>query len=82
MLLGLHQPQQALAEYRVALRLSPNRFNGLYHAGMAAEEAGDKQAAADYYAALLKWTADGANSSRPELAHAKTFVTASQMAVN
>ena len=82
MLLELHQPQPALAEYRVALRLSPNRFNGLYHAGMAAEEAGDKQAAAGYYAALLKSTADGANSSRPELAHAKTFVTSSQMAAN
>ena len=46
MLLELKQPQQALAEYRVALRLSPNRLNGLYHAGMAAEELGDKQAAA------------------------------------
>jgi tetratricopeptide (TPR) repeat protein len=80
MLLELHQPQQALAEYRVALKLSPNRFNGLYHAGMAAEQAGDKQAAAGYYAALLKSTADGANSSRPELAHAKSFVTSSQMA--
>jgi len=36
MLLELHQPQQALAEYRVALKLSPNRLNGLYHAGVAA----------------------------------------------
>jgi tetratricopeptide (TPR) repeat protein len=80
MLLELHQPQPALAEYRVALRLSPNRFNGLYHAGMAAEQAGDTQDATGYYAALLKSTADGANSSRPELAHAKSFVTSSQMA--
>ncbi|MBV8631524.1 MAG: hypothetical protein JOZ83_11400, partial [Silvibacterium sp.] len=74
MLLELHQPQQALAEYRVALKLSPNRFNGLYHAGEAAEAAGDKRAAAEYYAALLKSTGDGASSSRPEMAHAKSFV--------
>ena len=51
MLLELNQPQQALAEYRVALKLSPNRFNGLYNAGAAAEAAGDKRAAAEYYAA-------------------------------
>lgn len=82
MLLELHQPQQALAEYRVALQLSPNRFNGLYHAGLAAEQAGDKSAAAEYYAALLKSTANGANSSRPELAHAKSFVASGRVVAN
>jgi len=80
MLLELHHPQQALAEYRVALKLSPNRFNGLYHAGEAAEAAGDKAAAAEYYAALLKSTGDGASSSRPEMAHAKSFVASEQVA--
>lgn len=80
MLLELHQPQQALAEYRVALKLSPNRFNGLYHAGVAAEEAGDKPAAEDYFVALLKSTGNGVHSSRPELAHARNFV-ASERAV-
>ena len=64
MLLELHQPQQALTEYRIALKLSPNRFNGLCHAGQAAEAAGDKKAAAEYYAALLKSTGDGASSSQ------------------
>ena len=80
MLLELHQPQQALTEYRIALKLSPNRFNGLYHAGQAAEAAGDKKAAAEYYAALLKSTGDGASSSRPETAHAKSFVASEQLA--
>jgi tetratricopeptide (TPR) repeat protein len=80
MLLELHQPQQALAEYRIDLKLSPNRFNGLYHAGEAAEAAGDKRAAAEYYAALLKSTGNGASSSRPEMAHAKSFVAAEQLA--
>ena len=80
MLLELHQPQQALAEYRVALKLSPRRFNGLYNAGAAAEAAGDKRAAAEYYAALLKSTGNGAQSSRPEMAHAKSFVESEQVA--
>ena len=80
MLLELHQPQQALVEYRVALTLSPKRFNGLFHAGEAAEAAGDKRAAAEYYAALLKSTSNGASSSRHEIAHAKSFVESEQVA--
>jgi tetratricopeptide (TPR) repeat protein len=80
MLLELHQPQQALTEYEVALKLSPNRFNGLYHAGLAAEEAGDKAKAQQFYAALLKSTDNGAESSRPEMAHVKSFVSSTQVA--
>lgn len=81
MLLELHQPLPALAEYRVALKLSPNRFNGLYNAGVAAEQTGDKIAAADYFAALLKSTGSGAQSSRPELAHARSFLSSYRLAV-
>ena len=80
MLLELHQPQQALAEYEVSLKLSPNRFNGLYNAGRAAEEAGDKAKAQQFYAALLKSTDNGAQSARPELAHVKSYVTSTQVA--
>jgi tetratricopeptide (TPR) repeat protein len=80
MLLELHQPQQALAEYEVALKLSPNRFNGLYHAGVAAEAAGDKTKAQQYYAALLQSTHNGDQSSRPELSHVKSFISSTQTA--
>ncbi|MGB7265254.1 MAG: hypothetical protein WBC92_07050 [Terracidiphilus sp.] len=80
MLLELHQPRLALAEYHAALALSPNRFNGLYNAGVAAEQSGDKAAASDYFAELLKSTGDGAHSSRPELAHARSFLSADQLA--
>jgi tetratricopeptide (TPR) repeat protein len=73
MLLSFQQPQEALAEYRVALRLSPKRFNGLYNAGVAAEAAGDKAAAGLYYAALLRSTDGGKESARVELAHARGF---------
>ena len=80
MLLESHKPQQALAEYEVALKLSPNRFNGLYHAGVAAEAMGDKAKAQQFYAALLKSTNNGAQSARPELAHVKSYVSSTQMA--
>jgi len=79
MLLELHQPQLALEEYKAALKLSPNRFNGLFNAGIAAEQAGDTTAAADYFRALLKSTGDGAHSSRPELAHARSFLTSDRL---
>jgi hypothetical protein len=80
MLLEFHQPAQALAEYEVSLKLSPNRFNGLYHAGLAAEAAGDKAKAQQFYSALMKSTNNGAQSERPEYAHVKTFVTSMQAA--
>jgi tetratricopeptide (TPR) repeat protein len=75
MLLELGQASQALPEYERALKLSPNRFNGLFNAGMAAESAGDKTRAQGYYAALLKSTDNGLNSMRAELQHAKSFVS-------
>lgn len=74
MLLEARRPKQALAEYRRSLELSPNRFNGLYGAGRAAEAAGEPTAARRYFAALLKATDDGAHSTRPEIGHAKAFV--------
>ncbi len=80
MLLELNQPRPALAEYEVALKLSPNRFNGLYHAGLAAEAAGEPARAQQFYAALLKSTGNGAHSARPEFAHVKGFVASTQVA--
>jgi tetratricopeptide (TPR) repeat protein len=75
MLLDDGQPKEALAEYQAALKLSPNRFNGLYGAGRAAEASGDKLAALNYYRALMKSTDDGAHSSRPEYAKIKASIS-------
>ncbi len=75
-------PQKAITEYEVALKLSPNRLNGLYNAGRAAEAAGDMAKAKFYYAALLKSTNNGEISSRAALAHAKSFVWSTQSAAN
>jgi tetratricopeptide (TPR) repeat protein len=81
MLLELKRPQEALAQYQKALILSPNRFNGLYNAGRAAEAAGDKAQAQGYYATLMKLTNDGSQSSRPELDHVKSVVASATLAV-
>jgi tetratricopeptide (TPR) repeat protein len=80
-LLELRQPQEALIEYKKALTLSPNRFNGLFNAGMAAEAAGDKAQAQTYYAALLKLTDEGSQSTRPEIDHVKAVVSSARLAV-
>ena len=81
MLMAFARPKEALTEYSTALKLSPNRLNGLYGAGRAAEAAGEKALAAMYYAKLLHSTEDGAESSRAELIHARDFVAAGQLAV-
>lgn len=73
LLLEAKRPQQALAEYQTDLKLNPNRFNGLYGAARAAEEAGKQSEAAEYYALLLK-ACDGGSSTRPELSRAKQLV--------
>jgi tetratricopeptide (TPR) repeat protein len=79
-LLELGRPQEALVEYKQALTLSPNRFNGLYNAGLAAEAAGDKAQAAGYFTALLKSTDNGAQSTRPELDHVKSVISPAKLA--
>jgi hypothetical protein len=75
MLLEMHYPQEALAEYETSLRTDPNRFNGLYGAARAAEMTQQKEKAARYYAQLLK-ICDGVRSDRHELAEAKTLLAA------
>jgi hypothetical protein len=70
LLLLEHKPAEALVEYRVALKLSPNRLNGLLSAGNAAEQAGHPDEALALYKAAALQTNSGAHSARPEVAHA------------
>ncbi len=74
MLLELNQPQQALAEYEKAMKIDPNRFNGLAGAARAAELAHQPAKANSYYAQLLKNCDDGKHSERPELGRAKMML--------
>src|ERR1700733_15170863 len=51
LLLLENKPEEALTEYRVALKLSPNRLNGLLSAGEAAEQAKKPEEARAFYRA-------------------------------
>jgi tetratricopeptide (TPR) repeat protein len=82
MLLEANRPKEALSEYQRSLELSPNRFDGLYNAGRAAESAGDAAAARRYFTALLTSTQNGAHSTRPEIAHAREFLGAETLGRN
>jgi tetratricopeptide (TPR) repeat protein len=73
LLLQMNKPGEALEAYEMDLKKHPNRFNGLYGAGLAAERAGDPQKAGMYYRQLLSMV-NPAGSARPELIPAKQFL--------
>ena len=75
MLMRLNKPKQALVAYEASLLKHPNRFNGLYGAGQAAEKSGDAAKAELYYRQLLA-VANQAASNRPELLVAQRFLNA------
>ncbi|WP_205402733.1 tetratricopeptide repeat protein [Spirosoma taeanense] len=68
----LQQNQKALQAYEKALQKSPNRFNSLYGAGVAAEKAGLMDKASFYYNQLISIAAP--KSDRPELSVARAFL--------
>jgi tetratricopeptide (TPR) repeat protein len=73
LLLEMGQAAPALREFEAALKENPNRYRGFYGAARAAEAAGNRQKAADYFAKLVALSKN-ADTERPELAHAKTFL--------
>jgi len=73
LLLELKQPALALKEFEASQVREPNRFRGFYGAALAAEGAGERQKAADYFAKLVAMTRDS-NSARPELSRAKAYL--------
>jgi tetratricopeptide (TPR) repeat protein len=73
MLLEAKQPAAALKEYEASQTREPNRFRGFYGAARAAEAAGDRTKAAEYYSKLLA-LAKNSEGTRPELARAKSYV--------
>ncbi len=73
LLLEMGQAVPALREYEVALKAYPNRYRGIYGAARAAEAAGDRQKAADYFGKLLALSKN-ADTTRSEIARAKAYV--------
>ena len=73
MFLELDQPNKALAAYEENLKGSPNRFNGIYGAAIAAQQSGEKEKATMYFQQLLK-VSESSNGDRPELKEAQTYL--------
>jgi tetratricopeptide (TPR) repeat protein len=74
MLLESKRAPEALHEYEVTLRESPNRFDALYGAAHAAESAGHAEDARSYFAKLVASSIP--SSDRPELQEARTYIAA------
>jgi len=73
LLLELNEPAQALSEFEISLRASPNRLHGLYGAARSARLSGDQAKAKTYYAQLVA-LCNRSDSERPELLEAKAFI--------
>ena len=72
--LELGDPAAALAAYRDTLLRSPNRFNSLYGAAIAAEELGDSATAESYFQTLVDMTAESA-ANWPRLLEARDYLS-------
>jgi uncharacterized protein HemY len=71
MLLELRRPHDALVEFKKTMAKEPNRFRGLAGAARAASQSGDRAAARQYYAQLLKTCEKADTPGRPELQAAR-----------
>jgi tetratricopeptide (TPR) repeat protein len=76
LLLAQRAPVEALAAYRHALSLYPNRFNSLLGAARAAEAAGDAAEAGAHYQALLDIAGNGTRAA--PLEEARAFLARAQ----
>jgi predicted Zn-dependent protease len=73
LLLEIGKPAEALKNYQVSLKETPNRYRGIYGAAMAAQATGDKAAAQKYFQSLVALTKN-ADSPRPEIARAREYL--------
>jgi tetratricopeptide (TPR) repeat protein len=72
LLLEMGQPAAALNEFETALKQTPNRFRALWGAARAADSAGDRQKASEYYGKLVD-LAQNADTERQEIREAKAY---------
>ena len=73
LLMEMKQAGAALREFETSIKESPNRYRALYGIALAAEAAGDRQKASEYFAKLIELSKN-ADSVRPELARAKAYL--------
>jgi tetratricopeptide (TPR) repeat protein len=73
LLLEVGQPAAALKEYETALKQTPNRYRAFWGAARAADSAGNRALASDYFGKLLNLTKN-ADTDRPEVREARAFL--------
>jgi tetratricopeptide (TPR) repeat protein len=73
MLLEANKPREALDAYQADLQRHPNRWNGLYGAGLAAQRSGMREKAREYFQQLERIT-DSVNADRPALADVRKLL--------
>jgi tetratricopeptide (TPR) repeat protein len=73
LLMDLGQPAEALPQYEASIAKEPNRFRGLYGAGLAADRAGDRARAQGYFEKLTALCAES-DGTRPELVQARQIL--------
>jgi tetratricopeptide (TPR) repeat protein len=73
MLMQLNKPAEALTAYEADIKTHPNRFNGLYGAGLASERANNLEKAKYYYRQLAV-IANSPTANRAELKNARLFL--------
>jgi tetratricopeptide (TPR) repeat protein len=72
LLLETGQPAAALNEFETALKQTPNRFRAFLGAARAADSAGDRQKASEYFGKLVD-LAKNADTERQEIREAKAY---------
>ena len=77
LLLELGQPAAAVHEFETALEQTPNRYRTFLGLARAANAAGDRQKASDYYGKVVN-LAKNADTERPETQEAKAFLASKQ----
>jgi tetratricopeptide (TPR) repeat protein len=73
LLLEEGQPGAALNEFETALKQTPNRFRAFWGAARAADRAGDRQKATEYFGKLVELTKN-ADPERQEIREAKAYL--------
>ncbi|HKE45439.1 MAG TPA: hypothetical protein VKB41_12980 [Steroidobacteraceae bacterium] len=74
MLMELNRPAEALGEYEASQHREPNRYRGLYGAGRAAAQSGNRDKARQYFSRLIEQA--GSGDQRPETEAARRFLAA------
>lgn len=66
------RPAEALAEYEASQKREPKRYRGLYGAGLAASQSGDKAKAKQYFGRLVEMAGQG--EPREDTAKAREYL--------